>query len=809
MTSTTPGSTERPTSTREVDDLPHRDYTVWVQTAIVLALVGYTVAGAMLFLLQDRIPTTEPVMVLACIVGLVLVQRGRVQAASLLVITAVWLELMQAILFRGGVQGYVGLPVFPVFVVVVGMLLGGGGAYGAALLTSVGVPLAIAGHALLPGAEPVDVRGEIYFVAVLVIACLITAIVVDRGLATFRWHVAQQQRERRRFAELFLNAPDGMILLGSDARVEAVNPFAVDLFGLDSGQLVGRAWQELPFRRAINGSANGVESLLAEAERAPRAIRIERPDGSVVSAEVTARAVPHEGDGPGRLLVVRDVSERVAMAERVAQLGEIIQQTEGEIYVVSVEPRSFLFVSRGACDNLGYTVEELRALPVSSVIPEFPADLVHGLSNGDADGTTASTFRTVHRRRDGSAYPAEHRIQAGRLGDRWILIIFAIDVTDREQAEAESALLRERLQQAQKLDAVGLLAGGVAHDFNNLLTIIGGSAELIEMTAGDENRALAGEIIRAHKQGALLTRRLLAFARQELVQPSVLSVPETIHEARPLVDALLGERIDLELSSDGSGSIVADAGQVEQVLLNLAANARDAMPEGGRLRIDTDVGGTRPGYLHVSVRDTGAGMDEEVIQRAFEPFYTTKPRGKGTGLGLSTVHGIVSQNQGTVEIESRPGEGTRVSVFWPLASGHGQADAAGATGVPVEEGAGTILVAEDNDGTRRVVSLHLKRAGYEVISAADGEEALRFLTGGLRPDLLLTDVVMPGMSGIDLAERVKNAWPDLPVILMSGYMEGHKSLEGIEEERVLLQKPIQWDEMIECVRDAIARSGTD
>lgn len=666
-----------------VESTLERDYTNWVLIAIGLMSFGYALSGAALWFLDRNPPVTEALMVVAALVAYGLVRTGRARGASVFLVSVIWLEIVGAVLSRGSLVAYPGAPAFPVLVVLVGFLLGRGGALVMALLSIAALPLAILlGHQWLDPVRPLDIGAEGYDILVL-----------------------------------------AMTSLGAAALVHA-----------------------------------GQSTLASLAEQGRR----------------------------GEL--------------RALQLGRIVEEAAGEIFVVGLKPHEFLFVSRGACENTGYSADALLSTPVESVMPGLDEVALPDAEGGGED-KKPSPRRAVLRRRDGSAYPVELRIEAGQLGARHVVIIFAEDVTEREQAEIERAALQEQLQQAQKLDAVGLLAGGVAHDFNNLLTVIGGNADLIAMKSDGEPKALAERILKAYDQGALLTRRLLAFARQGVVRPRVLAVPDVIEDARPLLGSLLGEGVALTITSRGSGTIVADGGQVEQVLLNLAANARDAMPFGGEVRIDGDVGVARPGFFRLCVEDTGSGMAAGVLERAFEPFFTTKARGKGTGLGLSTVHGILSQNDGSVDIESAPGRGTRVTLHWPLAVEESPCDSV-PTAPRHSPGDGkTILVAEDNDATRRVTYLHLESAGYQVVPAMDGDEAVRILESGLRPDLLLTDVVMPGTSGIALAERAHTEWPEVPVLMMSGYMDGERPGPGAPKD--FLQKPFRRSELLDKVSVAM------
>jgi PAS domain S-box-containing protein len=377
------------------------------------------------------------------------------------------------------------------------------------------------------------------------------------------------------------------------------------------------------------------------------------------------------------------------------------------------------------------------------------------------------------------------------------------DITAMRRAEAERDALAERLRQAQKLEAIGRLAGGVAHDFNNLLTVIMGcTSALKESLAAGDAPALddVEQIDEASQRARDLTRQLLAFARRQPVAPVALDLNQVVRGSAKLLRQLVTEVVRLEVTlAPDLGPVRADVSQLEQVLLNLAVNARDAMPEGGTLAIATDnVGGDQ---VRLRVRDTGVGMTPDVRGRLFEPFFTTKGVGMGTGLGLATVHGIVSQAGGHIEVESAPGAGTTMQLFFPRAPG------LAATPQPPPRptsrgGTERVLLVEDEPEVRAAAARALQSAGYRVLQAASGREALRVLGHEPRPvDLLVTDVVMPGMSGPVLAEQVRASGGAARVLFMSGYAEGLGGAERVLEPGVeLLPKPFTPAGLLQRVR---------
>jgi len=387
-----------------------------------------------------------------------------------------------------------------------------------------------------------------------------------------------------------------------------------------------------------------------------------------------------------------------------------------------------------------------------------------------------------------------------------------IDITERRQLE-------DQLRQSQKMEAVGRLAGGVAHDFNNLLTVISGYGDMIMrgLAPDDPLHGCIEEVLKASSRATSLTNQLLAFSRRQVIQPKILDLNILVANMDRMLRRVIGEHIELEtVLTPGLGSVKADAGQLEQVIMNLAVNARDAMPEGGRLFIRTgnvDVphssrlhADVRPGcYVRLTVADTGKGMDAEIMVHLFEPFYTSKATGKGTGLGLSTVYGIVKQSGGEIVVESEPGSGATFHIYLPRIAGALDAAHPARMQPAVRAGTETILLVEDEPGVRQLVREMLHRLGYTTLEAGGGAEALRIFEqhrGGI--DLLLTDVIMPQMSGRDLAERLRSVQPALKVLYMSGYTDDMLAHHGVLEPNVyLLPKPFAPDELGAKLREVL------
>lgn len=391
-----------------------------------------------------------------------------------------------------------------------------------------------------------------------------------------------------------------------------------------------------------------------------------------------------------------------------------------------------------------------------------------------------------------------------------------------ESAHQKVDLIEEQLRQSQKMEAVGRLAGGVAHDFNNLLTAILIYSDLM-LNALDERDPLrrhVEEIQKAGNRAASLTRQLLAFSRKQILQPKVFNLNSTVRDMKDMMARLIGEDIELITSFDRRlNDIEADAGQIEQVIMNLIINARDAMPQGGQIVIETtnialgqdsDLRRTtslQPGeYVRLSIRDTGCGMDSQTASRIFDPFFTTKGEGKGTGLGLSTVYGIVSQSGGSIEVESKLGGGTTFRVYLPGLAKKGQAHEEQDSRVVAQSSSATILLVEDEEMVRGLLRTILKTSGYTVIEAGSGQEALVLCQHYSAPiHLMVTDVVMPHMSGRELAERLTESRPNLKVLYISGHTDDAIFKHGVmAAEMNFLQKPFLPDELLRKVRELLS-----
>ncbi len=482
-------------------------------------------------------------------------------------------------------------------------------------------------------------------------------------------------------------------------------------------------------------------------------------------------------------------------------------------------------VNRTELEMLGYAAEEMLGQPIWKFVMEKEQSQQSIMAKITGVVPPGRQFERTYRRKDGTTFPVliEDRLLRDAEG-RIIGIRSTIqDITDRKRTEEEVKTLEEQLRQSQKIEAIGRLAGGIAHDFNNLLTVIKGYSQLSLLDL-KENTPLwenIQEIQKATQRATDLTRQLLAFSRRQILDPKVLDLNPLLRDTEKMLRRMIGEDIELvTLLSEDLGRVKIDPSQIEQVIFNLAVNARDAMPSGGKLTIETvnvesdeDYAhahiGVIPGhYVRLSVSDTGVGMSREVQEKAFDPFFTTKEKGKGTGLGLSTVHGIVTQSGGKIWVYSEPGHGTTFKIYFPKIEGeldnlNGKNET---DSFPV--GSETVLLVEDEPSVRDLANRLLKQQGYKVLEAANGEEALRLVqeNTGEKIHLLLTDVVLPQMGGKELADQLKISRPDIKVLYTSGYTDYAIVHHGVLDSGThFLQKPFSLKTLSQKVREVLDR----
>ncbi len=495
---------------------------------------------------------------------------------------------------------------------------------------------------------------------------------------------------------------------------------------------------------------------------------------------------------------VEVVRKERALAETInkAPDGILVLDVDGMVQMTNPAAEALLDVRGDACVGR----------PIAEVIRRAGPKDADALPLADAH-TDERARSMSFERADGQRMELDVTWRAMEGGRRQLVLR---DVSERVRADQARREMETQLAHSQRLEAVGQLAGGIAHDFNNILTIVGASAEVMRAEMTDDRFApLLDDIMAAQERGATLTRQLLAFARREVVQPLVFDLSAHVLTLRRLLQRVAGEQARISCDVEPDCRIRADVGQMEQALVNLVSNARDAMPDGGTchlsvVRMTNDDGDT---WVRVRVTDEGHGMDAATQARAFEPFFTTKPRGRGTGLGLAAVHGMVLQSGGRADIESKRGKGTSVILEFPFAMAPAALPVAETPAVRQGNGA-MILVAEDDDGTRATVARMLGRLGHSVILAPDGQQALRLAEQHAdRIDLLLTDVMMPGMSGPQLTARLRARGQMLPVIFMSGYPEDALAeAEGLCIETDFLPKPFTSAVLSRKVTDKVATS---
>ena len=612
-----------------------------------------------------------------------------------------------------------------------------------------------------------------------------------------------------------------------------VNSAVKRLAGYDPEELLGKRFEDFLEPRSSEVAAASFERRLSE-KLGREGVALElvhrRKDGSVFQGEIVTAPI---FDLDGRLLeiqgVTRDITERKHAEEALRESEEKYRALFESSHdaLMTLEPPSWSFTSGNQA-----TVDMFRASNEEEFISCAPWNLSperqpDGRASAEKSKEMIETavregshfFDWTHKRIDDEEFPATVLLTRLEQAGKVFIQATVRDITGLRRTEEEREKLEAQLRQAQKMEGIGQLAGGVAHDFNNLMTVVLGYTEMVlgRLAPDDPCYARLTEVEKAAERAVTLTRQLLAFSRKQVLNPEPLDLNTVAGELAKMMQRVIGEHIDLDvIPGHALAEVHADRGQIEQVLMNLSVNARDAMPDGGRLTIDTSnvlfdaeystthLGATPGRYVLLSVTDSGCGMDAKTMQQIFEPFFTTKEKGSGTGLGLATVYGIVRQHEGTIQVYSELGKGTTFKVYLPAFEQSGAA-VEREIPKPVRGGNETILLAEDDEQIRCLAKLILEDAGYSVHEAVDGEETVRLCRerGGAF-DLLVLDVVMPKKGGRAVLDEIRTLFPGMRCLFASGYSESATHTNFILERGLrLLQKPYQHDSLLRAVREVL------
>jgi two-component system cell cycle sensor histidine kinase/response regulator CckA len=613
------------------------------------------------------------------------------------------------------------------------------------------------------------------------------------------------------------SAINGMAIVGADEKFTYVNPSYARMLGHASPQaMIGKPWREVSNPRDAVPVEDKIRKSIEDHGKWFGPLTIHHADGTVVPMEMAVTRLP---DG-GVVCVARDITQRLSAqrgwAEAEAKYRALIEHVSAISYIAELGvDGEWLYVSPQVETILGFSPEEWLTDSQKWIRHVHPEDHAIVLA-AEETANRGERFQAEYRvtRKDGRViWVSDTAVVVTGSDSRRSMEGIILDITERKVLEGQ-------LQQARRMEAVGRLAGGIAHDFNNLLTIIKGYTELAlgRVKVQPELRTDIERIEDASERAAGLVRQLLAFSRRQVLQPKVLDLNSIVVGLDKLLRRLMDEDIEMvTLVSRSVGAIKADPGQIEQVIMNLVVNARDAMPDGGRLTVETsnveldasyakDHASVKPGrYVMLVVSDTGVGMSADTVAHIFEPFYTTKESGRGTGLGLSTVYGIVKQSGGYIWVYSEPGKGSAFKVYLPRVDEPLEAVTSGKALAAKRKGTETVLLVEDDPQVRELTRTVLAAQGYFIIEAAGPEDAERIVENDRSEiHLLLTDVIMPGISGRELAKRLTARLPRLRVLYMSGYTYNIIAHGGnLESGVAFLQKPFTPSALVEKVREVL------
>jgi two-component system cell cycle sensor histidine kinase/response regulator CckA len=646
------------------------------------------------------------------------------------------------------------------------------------------------------------------------------------GILGIFWDITErkQAEEILRMTQFSLeHAPELVLWINSKGHLEYANEEASHILGYSREELISMSIWDINLNLIADRWSTHWQSL---PNRGPttRESSYRTKDGKIFPFEITGDYMKY-GDKEYHVVFGRDITER-KQAEEALRISEekyrnILESIEDGYYEVDIAG-NFTFFNDSMCRIYGYPREELMGMNNRQYTDQENAKkLFQAFNKVYRAGESTREFDWEIIGKDGTKRYVETSVSlikdssGNRVGFRGVVR----DITERKRAEQEMTALQEQLRQSQKMEAIGQLAGGVAHDFNNLLTVIKGYSQLSlgETKEEDPLKENIEEIKKAADRAADLTRQLLAFSRRQIMEMKVLDINTTLQNLEKMLKRIIGEDVELVfLLNKDLGRVRTDPGQIEQVVLNLAVNARDAMRHGGKLTIETDNVkldevyakrhvAVKPGpYVMLSVSDTGVGMTPEVRDRVFEPFFTTKEKGKGTGLGLSTVYGIVKQSGGNIWTYSELGKGTTFKIYLPMVEETlEEVEQMVMKGEP-SRGSETVLLVEDDEEVRKLAVRILEKRGYRVLKASKGEEALSLCKEQQLIHLMVTDVVMPGMGGRELTNRLKNSHPEMKVLYMSGYTDNAIVHHGVLDKGMnFIQKPFTVDSLTRKVREVL------
>jgi two-component system, cell cycle sensor histidine kinase and response regulator CckA len=645
---------------------------------------------------------------------------------------------------------------------------------------------------------------------------------IARDISERKRAEAALRESEERFRNLFENARDSVFTCDLYGNFTSLNAAGEQLTGFTREEALQSNFARTVAPEYISVAKEMLSRKAAGDVASTYELEIITKQGRRVLVEVSSRTLFEDGKPVGVQGSVRDITARKRDEEALRKSEEqyriLFDRNPQPMWVYDLKTLAFLAVNDAAVRHYGYSRECFLAMTVDAIHPheDVPA-LISQVSRIEGLGHLGE-WR--HCNSAGEIINVEITANVIDFANRRAGLVLVNDITAHKIAEQALSNSQAQLQQSQKLEAIGQLAGGVAHDFNNLLTAIGGYSDLTLRRLSDEDplRGNLIEIKKATDRAASLTRQLLAFSRKQILEPKVLDLNTVVNDMSKMLRRLIGEDVELvtDLASE-PGKVKVDPGQIEQILMNLVVNARDAMPHGGTVTIETkdvtlDEGyafhhvPVQPGnYTMLAISDTGMGMDKETQLHVFEPFFTTKAAGKGTGLGLSTVYGIVKQSGGYVWVYSEVGSGSVFKVYLPRVTSPRDSDKQKQGSGALLQGSETILLVEDEEIVRRMARMILENNGYSVLEAGDVKEALRLcFENSEKIDLLLTDVIMPGMSGRVLTERIAAFCPTLPVVYMSGYTDDAIVRHGILEEDIyFLQKPFTRESLLSKVREAL------